>query len=64
MMLYGLINSSTFITNVDGYANQMNMDGAEPSGFYWSEWRNGVSYEHPNDALRGWYFEDDDESEA
>lgn len=39
----------------------MNMDGSEPSGFYWSDWRTGVTHSHPNDPLREFYFSGGDE---
>lgn len=39
----------------------MNMDGSEPSGFYWSDWRTGVTHEHPNQPLREFYFSGGDE---
>jgi hypothetical protein len=37
----------------------MNMDGSEPSGFLWSDWRTGVTHPHPNDPLREFYFSND-----
>ena len=61
--LYALLDDNTWITNIDGYANQINMDGSEPSDFLTSEWRNGVTHNHPNDPLRGWIFIEDDYSE-
>jgi hypothetical protein len=39
----------------------MNMDGSEPSGFYWSDWRTGVTHDHPNQPLREFYFSGGDE---
>lgn len=39
----------------------MNMDGSEPSGFTWSDWRTGVTHSHPNDPLREFYFSGGDE---
>lgn len=61
MKAYGLLDDNTWILNNDGYANQMNMDGSEPSGFYWSDWRNGVTHSHPNQPLREFYFSGGDE---
>ena len=61
MKVYGLLDGNTWILNQDGYANQMNMDGSEPSGFYWSDWRNGVTHDHPNQPLREFYFSGGDE---
>jgi len=61
--LYAKNDADTWILINDGYANQMNMDGSEPSGFYWSDWRTGVEHDHPNEPLRGWYFVEDADSE-
>ena len=61
--LYALLDNNTWILNEEGYANQMNMDGSEPSGFYWSDWRTDVTHSHPNDPLREWYWYEDSDSE-
>ena len=63
VMLYAKLDGNTWLTNFDGLANQMNMDGAEPSGFYWSDWRTGTTYSHPNEPLLGWIFNEDADSE-
>jgi len=60
--MYALLDNNTWILNEDGYANQMNMDGSEPSGFHESNWRTNVTHELPNAPLRGWYFVENDES--
>lgn len=62
-MLYAKLDGNTWIKNDAGYANQMNMDGAEPSGFYWSDWRSGTTYDHPNDPLLGWITNENADSE-
>lgn len=59
--VYGLLDGNTWVLNSDGYANQMNMDGSEPSGFYVSDWRTGVTHPHPNQPLREFYFSGGDE---
>lgn len=41
----------------------MNTDGSTPSGFFTSEWRSGVTHDHPNDPLRDFFWEENTDSE-
>jgi hypothetical protein len=45
-------DTNVWIKDVNGYANQLHMDGTEPSGFYNSTYRNGKEKPLPNTSVR------------
>lgn len=45
-------DDGVWIYDVNGYANQLHMDGTEPSGFWNSTYRNGQEKPLPNESVR------------
>lgn len=54
VQMYSKMSEDTdvWIKDVNGYANQLHMDGTEPSGFYNSTYRNGKEKPLPNTSVR------------